>query len=299
MKKNLFLHIGFPKTGTSSIQYFFSQNRKALNTLGILYPLSGNTPYAGQAGLAFAARMKALNPFKILIDEIQRSPCKTIVLSSEYFFMLEANKIKFIAEQLSDFKVTVIVYLRRQDARIESGYLQVLRDTDFRFSGSIEDYISFLRTHPRRTDYYKFLQPWSDIFGLSAIRVCVYEEHSGGDRLVPGFLKIINCPLTQDLGINNKKQNVAYKPILNRILRRINFLPLPKKVHILILSLFDLLTRHVFGSGSIAEHNLLSKAERKAIIEEYQESNRNVAMQYLGRDNGQLFHEDGPNENRP
>ena len=291
MKKKIFLHIGFPKTGTSSIQYFCSANRKALKNCGVLYPLSGDTPYAGQAGLAFAARMKASNPFKILIAEIDNSPCDKIVISSEYFFMLEHKKILFLAEQLADFEATIIVYLRRQDTRIESGYLQVLRDTEFRFSGNIADYIKFLRSYPRRTNYYRFLQPWSDVFGNSAVKVCVYEEHSRGGRLVHGFMKIINCSLKKELEIDQKKKNVAYKPALNSILRRLNFIPLPKKAHVLILVLFDFLTRHVFGPGSISEHNLLSNVERKAIIDEYRESNKNVAVEYLGRDDGKLFDE--------
>ena len=32
-----------------------------------------------------------------------------------------------------------------------------LRDSNFRFNGDIEAYIKFLNNHPRRTDYYEFL----------------------------------------------------------------------------------------------------------------------------------------------
>ena len=288
MKKHIFLHIGFPKTGTSSIQSFFCDNRQALKTFGVLYPKSGDTRYAGQAGIAFAARMKATKPFDILLSEIENSPCDKIVISSEYFFMLDPIKIKFLSEQFKKFKVTIIVYLRRQDSRIESGYLQVIRDAECRFSGDIVDYINFLKKHPRRTNYYKFLQPWSNSFDNSSVKVCVYEEHSGEQRLIPGFMEIIECPMDKKFTFNQTKKNVAYKPILNHILRRLNLLPLPKKAHILILSLFNFLTRHILGAGSIAQHNLLSNTQRKDIIEEYRDSNKKVATEYLHRED-ELF----------
>ena len=62
--------------------------------------------------------------------------------------MLEPKKVAFLADQMKCFDMKIVVYLRRQDERIESGYLQVLRDSNFRFNGDIEAYIKFLNNHP-------------------------------------------------------------------------------------------------------------------------------------------------------
>ena len=288
-RKEIFLHIGFPKTGTSAIQKFLSTNKKTFENAGVLYPNSGLTEYAGHVGLARAAQMKALKPFEILMSEIESSPCQTVVISSEYFFMLEPKKIEFLCEQLSEYKVVIIVYLRRQDRRIESGYLQVLRDIDFRFTGNIDDYISFLKKHPRRTDYFTFLESWSKVFSMDAMRVRVYEEHKGGKRLVSSFLDTVKFQDSPDLVYSREKENVAYKPILNWCLKKINILPLPKTIYKVILLSFNFVTRHFLGEGSIAEHNLLSDKQRKEIIEQYAESNSSIATQYLKRPSGQMF----------
>ena len=287
--KEIFLHIGFPKTGTSAIQRFLSINKKTLESNSVLYPCSGLTEYAGHVGIAKAARMKALKPFEILRREIDSSPCQKVVISSEYFFMLEPKKIEFLCDQLSRYKVTIIVYLRRQDARIESGYLQVLRDIDFRFTGNINDYIEFLKAHPRRTDYFKFLEPWAEMFGLEATRVRVYEENRGGQRLVKSFLEAIECQNSPNLLYSGRKENVAYKPILNSFLKRLNILPLPKVVYKVILLCFDFLTRHLLGEGTVEEHNLLSDDKRNEILKQYADSNIKVAKHFLQRPNGQMF----------
>jgi len=288
-RKEIFLHIGFPKTGTSAIQKFLSTNKKKFENAGVLYPNSGLTEYAGHVGLARAAQMKALNPFKILISEIDASPCQKVVISSEYFFMLEPKKIEFLYEKLSQYKVVIIVYLRRQDRRIESGYLQVLRDIDFRFTGNIDDYIAFLKKHPKRTDYFQFLESWSKVFSMDAMRVRVYEEHKGGQRLVSNFLEAVEFGSSTELTYSREKENVTYKPILNWCLKKINILPLPKIIYKAILISFNFLTRYLLGEGTIAEHKLLSDRERKDIIEKYAESNKSIAKQYLKRPSGQMF----------
>ena len=39
MKKTIYLHIGHPKTASSSLQHFLSKNREALEKEGYIYPL--------------------------------------------------------------------------------------------------------------------------------------------------------------------------------------------------------------------------------------------------------------------
>lgn len=49
----IFLHIGAEKTGTSSVQRFFSRNREALKAAGYLYPASaGNENHMALAAAA-------------------------------------------------------------------------------------------------------------------------------------------------------------------------------------------------------------------------------------------------------
>ena len=46
MKKNLILHIGMGKTGTSALQDFFWENRARLKKSGLCYPKYGAVSHA-------------------------------------------------------------------------------------------------------------------------------------------------------------------------------------------------------------------------------------------------------------
>lgn len=282
----VYLHIGFPKTGTSAIQNFFRKNSGELRRNKVLYPDSGLTDYAGQAGLAFAAKKKAKRPFDILKKEVTDSQCEKCVISSEYFFMLEPKKVAFLADQMKCFDMKIVVYLRRQDERIESGYLQVLRDSNFRFNGDIEAYIKFLNNHPRRTDYYEFLKPWVKSFGKSNIFIKLYGEEKGPDKLVPGFLKVCNIPNLHLFVPDTENVNLAFKPIVNSLLQKINKVPMSPHIHLKIVECFNFISKHVIGYGNVKSHKLLAEARREQIIEQYKNSNSKVAKEYLNKDNG-------------
>ncbi|PXX88878.1 hypothetical protein DIT71_16955 [Marinobacter vulgaris] len=286
-KIKLLLHVGFPKTGTTAIQSYFSVNREIFKGGGALYPKSGDTSYSGQAGLALAAKKQLSRPFEMLAKEVLNSGCDTIVISSEYFFMLEEDAINFLSQSLTDYEVKVIAYFRRQDARIESGYLQVLRDSEFRFSGSIENYMSFLEKFPRRTDYYRFIVPWARAFGRSAISIGIYDEVK--PKLIDDFLT--RCGLKQPAAavIASTDANVAYKPMVNRFLRRINRISMTPRIHSQITRMLNFLTRKVVGPGTVKEHNLLTQEQREAIVERYAESNAKLAKEFLNREDGVLF----------
>lgn len=285
----VYLHVGFPKTGTSAIQNFFKNNSKKLKKYKVLYPDSGRTDYAGQAGLAFAAKKQAVQPFNILKQEVTGSQCDKCVISSEYFFMLEPKKIHFLASQLEGFDTKIVVYLRRQDARIESGYLQVLRDSEFRFSGDIEAYVRFLNKHPRRTDYYEFLKPWAEAFEKSNIIVKVYEEEKGQERLIPGFLKLCQIPQDNAFVSDTESVNLAYKPLINKLLRQFNKVPMSQAVYLKFIGSLNFLSKHFFGYGSVKSHKLFSDERRRELVQRYSDSNQKVAREFLDREDGVLF----------
>lgn len=280
-KKKLFLHIGFPKTGTTAVQTYFSLNRDRFRNHDVLYVESGDTPYSGQAGLAFAAKDQLREPFHILQEEIRDSACRRIVISSEYFFVLEESSINFLKDILLDYDVKIIVYFRPQDVRIESGYLQVLRDAEMRFSGSIDDYIKFLSRFPRRLDYYQFIQPWSKAFGREAISIGFYDEVK--DRLVNDFLQRCDIEVPRNVIDAPREANAAYRPIINKFLRFINIIPMTPRTHSRITRALNFLTRNILGSGTVRDHKLLSDSQRAAILKQYSSSNSRLLEEYTDR----------------
>src|SRR5882724_4089086 len=95
MRKQLYLHIGFPKTGTTSIQMWLTENATALAAHGVLYPATGRGRQEHDYGHHQLPRGLVTKPLSELAvmwpdmtnlrEEVDNSPGSTIIVSSEDF----------------------------------------------------------------------------------------------------------------------------------------------------------------------------------------------------------------------
>ena len=96
MHKKLFLHIGTPKTGKTSLQYFCENNRKTLMDKGILYPENPNgyvnTNYIFKDGVT---PKEAAGNFKKLCENSSR-----IFMSAEVFSGVERFRHRYKSDCL-------------------------------------------------------------------------------------------------------------------------------------------------------------------------------------------------------
>jgi hypothetical protein len=124
--KQIFLHIGTTKTGTSSVQRVMDNNSDALAAAGVLYPTSGrghpsryahhNLCYEVQEGRRSSGKFDPTRgSWQETLDEIDASSADKAVISSEAFFYCEPGQIDALARLLRGRQVTIIAYLRRQD----------------------------------------------------------------------------------------------------------------------------------------------------------------------------------------
>ncbi|MEP7704316.1 hypothetical protein [Paraglaciecola sp. 25GB23A] len=111
MSKKIFIHVGPPKTGTSAVQKWFSDNTKLLSKEGVYYPshdVDQNGVSSGNVSLLYDVNNEKqieLNQERLekLLTEFENSEFQTLFLSSEFFFraMLELKshipQAKFIA----------------------------------------------------------------------------------------------------------------------------------------------------------------------------------------------------------
>ena len=141
--KELYLHIGQPKTGTSALQVFFAKNREKLRENGLYYPIldgefairEKNTAVSGNAyslEKLGCDREKAKQFYKEYILKIQdlfiRDKC--VLLSRENLWNADIKlyeNIKALIGEKIGVTIKVIVYLRRQDESIESFWNQVVK----------------------------------------------------------------------------------------------------------------------------------------------------------------------------
>jgi hypothetical protein len=277
--KRVVLHIGTPKTGTTSVQWSFKQSREMLASLGILYPsagLSADPHEFAHHPLVRAARKKIIAPWNALLAEIAASPCDTVVVSSEEMTALDAKSIEFVRDALKGMDLSVVVYLREQVDYIESMYNQVIKtakDTRTR-----ERFLNdFLATEA--ADYLQLLDRWTANLKPSKTAIRIYQASSlhNGD-IIDDFCELLAVP-AERMQRPAKKLNSGVNNKYLELLRQVNSLDVsigeknPKIVSVLI----DIESRAASPNPPI-----YGTEQRTLIRRFFEASNRTLARRYLG-----------------
>lgn len=215
--KQTILHIGLEKTGTTSLQFLFRQNRTNLLRSKFLVSeasASGNNFHLAVAsyskfradGLTRQLRIvdqHSLDKFREkvfsqLANEIELNQPEVLLLSSEHFQsrLTSVDDIALLKRSLenagcSNFKV--VVYLRDPLKIVMSHHGMAIKKgvhvtSDF-----------YLPTHPRIShiiDSLKTLDNWAAVFGRDAIEPRLYPEGQPSQALIADFLQV--CELSQE-----------------------------------------------------------------------------------------------------
>jgi len=175
MRRHLYLHIGPHKTGTTSLQYYLNHNRANLSHSGWLYPKSG-CPKTNYGHHEVARSFLGRGRFDIgaLRQEIDRTQCGNIVLSSEDLSLCRDPDV--IANALSGFDVTIVIFCRRQDELLLSMFNQSVKTGSY--CGSLSAFASNLEKNGR-LNHYELCKRWAAVFGEDHVIATLYRpDHS-------------------------------------------------------------------------------------------------------------------------
>ncbi|MDA7700418.1 hypothetical protein N8804_01065 [Methylophilaceae bacterium] len=157
MKKNIFIHIGSPKTGSTSIQGFLSLNYKKLLAEGFYYPNldeGRNVRDRDKKSLDIwinGGVLHNINSFKVLLKKFNRLKCRNLILSDEALFDDEGRWYnKEVKKLLNNYQVKLIVYLRPAPSFFASYWQELLK---YNLAETLEDFI----TEDIRYPYYERL----------------------------------------------------------------------------------------------------------------------------------------------
>jgi hypothetical protein len=201
--KECYLHIGPPKTGTTSIQQTLWKNRDALAAAGIHYPsLEANHRFFVSAfhqepeqfdynrmnNLA-GPRLRRVNARKMreFEKEASESGCKTLVISAEHLQLLDREAIGKVRTYLQGIaEKTYIVCYIRHPVLAASSYAQEAIKNGARRLADVQE-------HP---PYYRFgnkLREWVEAFGRDwvVLRVLSRDLLYRGD-LIQDFLNVLS-----------------------------------------------------------------------------------------------------------
>lgn len=144
--RQIIVHCGMHKTGSSFIQKFLNDNAPKLGGRGIHFPVYQDS---GNHSLLMRTLDKKKSVSANLAERIQlASPCETLLLSAEAAsFPTVANTLfPRIRQEAPNARVVALLYLRRQDTLRESIYSEVVKRQHV---GSIENVLYNFDLHER------------------------------------------------------------------------------------------------------------------------------------------------------
>lgn len=277
----LYLHIGFGKTGTSSIQDFLFQNIKNIE---YLYPRVG---LMGSGHHALAPLGKECfsdderNRFSELIEEIAESDKNSVVISSEFFCFSKPQYIRDISLYFDRFDVKIIFYVRNQIELIESAYLQWVK-VGWDYGGSIEKFYS---VHGNGFDFMQRIRPWVEHFGKEKIVTRLYDRRIVGDDVCADFLKMIGSDLNNYVPLV-AKSNESLLPELSPVIEFLDSASKDSQLRAEVMKMFLNL------SSRLRQHSrkkLIDSGMVKKIRDRYTESNKQLSELFIDENERKIF----------
>lgn len=303
--KNIFIHIGREKTGTTSLQSFLSINHSKLLEYNVFYPIDKKKKYVfwdQHVGLipsiiknkilVLGEERNFINgeAFDEFLDDIKKVAQENILISSEFFTWIDDdNSLHFLKESLKGYNIKIIVYIRRQDEFYLSTRNELSKE-GYPFEISVEDAIHF-----EPASHYTLINRWAKIFGKENIIVRVFDKKKlYKNDLLADFLKILDIELDSSfkrpkpLNISISLEKILLLQKLSQYL--VPFTEENHKKRILHQEIRDLIVEsNLFQTGEI--NDFFSFKDKKRILNHFEEENKLIATEYLGINTGKLFEE--------
>ena len=292
-RQTLYIHIGYHKTGTTSLQSFLGENRSGLAKSGICYPETsgdGTRDYFHKH-LYFFNRIMAAHrsgnnvdhQMDPLINEIVKSGLPKAIISEESFSGLPGSIVKIFRKFSETFDVKIVAVVRRQDEFINSFYQQSIKDF-----GETLDFIPFLKSKNWQRLYYdKALGIWADCFGIENLRVISYSHKGQSGSLMSEILLPIFQGSSASGLIKDRRRHRSLPAICYEALRICNQsgmqgpdLALLKEAMRKSANRFGAEIRTAFPG--LLDKEFTSPQSAQAILSEFRSSNLTLAQDYFG-----------------
>lgn len=308
--KTLYLHIGTPKTGTTSIQEFMVCNREALQQHGICYPdiqkkfanISPNRNghflvcrlWEGDQRNKTKEKETLEKGMQIIKEAFEKYD--TVVLSDEHLWWATSSHRKGLWKYLKNqaasgkFQIKIICYLRRQDDYISSHWNQFVKN-NVNHSGWEEHVERFLENGIERMDYAEKLESLIQTFGEGnvVIRRFVPKEFYGRS-IYKDFMYALGAEWYEEYQLPEENDNNrALKGNTFELKRIINELPGINEQE--VRQIGHLLKDFSELSGSEYKYRMFSEEERNAFMERFAEGNEKVEKEMI-KDGKPLFPEE-------
>ncbi len=268
--RDLILHIGLHKTGTSYLQKLFLENRELLREAGI-----GLAPYQDPNTGTHHPMLAAMEREGVgrVFDKVAETEGERVLISAEELCIIledpaRARAIRDAAAR--HFNPRIVIFLRRQDLLKESVYAQIVKSW---FRGTIQDDTHYDYDHDGR------LRALEAVFGRENVVVRLYDADRGD--LEGAFFAAVGVPLERSRLRAVQPQNVSTS---RRKLLFLSHVPKPPETapaQAQFPSRF--LLRVVTASRAIADDGIrfmMSPEERRALVAAHLAGNESLVARH-------------------
>lgn len=268
----LIIHVGTPKTGTTSLQTYFDKKQSKLRGKGILYPhnirsidnLNAPKHQWLEKNLTGSHWQHLLENFKNIIAQVQDNT-HTIILSSEgiynYWWDFPDESKEILSVIAKHFDIDIWVWFREPLAFIESYYKQCIRNPQVKSNPCYGKDLSFaemldIKWFSQHLNYQGFVSECEAVFGDNSISVFKYE----GD-VVQEVMQKLGLATAHDHAKPRKNQSLNSAAVA--LLRTINRYDMKAKDKALLIpylkEINDVVQRY-------ANESLVDEKSRKKVL---------------------------------
>lgn len=233
-RRRCILHIGSPKTATSSIQTMLKTNRRRFLKHGILVPESGQGESGAHRALAYALAGVPLDPNadveQDFLREVRDSAADCVLLSSEFMWPLlgvpaQGRRLLECLRSL-DLDIALLLYVRNQPQYLNSSYVQQVKTFH-----CADEFSGFAGRARRKESKYAYSQ-WIDFSAKHGVGLVArpFSEPVRTSGVTQDFLSTIGLSSSDGFDVAVER-NVSDGPfsveVARTVLRRIGG---PKKL---------------------------------------------------------------------
>ncbi len=219
MKKKLYIHIGLPKSGSTTIQNACVKYKEKLLEHGILYP-QPHLPHTGHIffseyankGHDYHTSPRVL--FEQLYAKMEKSPAHSVLISSESFCFESPTFLKRLTDKFE--QVHIIYYVRNIFSYTNSLLQEAIKQPHAHSYNATLASIGF-------NDKLKI---WIDTFGKENFHAKNFDKIVKEENIITDFFNTMNVHIEEEC---KSHSNIGLKYKYSLFLYHINMLPIEKE----------------------------------------------------------------------
>lgn len=226
MSRKLFIHIGGPKTGSTSIQSTLFHNRKALHNSGFSYPAHPRLKHAGNLPRMIRQHGNGEALKRSLLEHLaDDSGASNVIISSEFLFLLQKRDFeaffRIVSEHFQTNEHKIISYVRPHAEYLESQFRQNATGLAFRHLGTVEELGKWVGKRILNSlNHFKHHEILEKIVGKGNVIVRPYgRDELFGNDVVSDFSKVVGIPGHLDISSEKNESQSAKAAVLLSLIR--------------------------------------------------------------------------------